>query len=185
MVKFFRPFAFAFAPFLLGAGLADAGPFGIFGGRSSGGCSGGSCGGGSSAMMMHASSGSSWGMSAPTMRSAPESIEVGSVHRTLDFYVNAERQRAGLPPVSVDAKMNADLQAAIDADAAAAAFKMTPVAYRANFARGGSTPATVVKAWMADPKLAATILAPEYRTCGYAQAVGSDGKKYWALAMGK
>ncbi len=162
----------------------SAGPFGFLGGgRGNGGCSGGSCGG-SSALMQSSwgSSSSSWGNGMPS-KGAPESIEVGSVNRTLDFYVNAERARAGLAPVTVDPKMNADLQAAIAADAKASRFKMTPVSYQANFARGGATPAAVVKAWMADSKLAANILAPEHRSCGYAVATGSDGKKYWALAI--
>jgi uncharacterized protein YkwD len=186
---FFVPVLSAF--FLLAMALSvDAGPFGIFGGRmSSGGCSSGSCGsGGSSAMMMQSSGG--WGNAMPQQRIlVPETGEVGSLQRTIDFYVNAERARAGLPPVIVDAKMNADLQAATNNSARANAslndFKTAKVSYKANFARGFQTPSGVVQTWMKVPDLAANILSPDYRTCGYAQAVGPDGTKYWALAMGK
>jgi uncharacterized protein YkwD len=165
------------------ATLSYAGPFGIFGGRmSGGGCANGSCG--SSAMSSSwGSSSLSWG-AAPTKHPAAESIEVASV-RTLDFYVNAERARAGLPPVKVSLAMNAELQTALEIKANAGVFEHTALPYKENIARGGSGAAAVVKAWMADPKLAANILSPDYRTCGYARAIGSDGKTYWALAMGK
>ena len=187
--------ACAFFALLLLVYTADAGPLGIFGGGriSSGGCSSGSgsCGGGSSSMMM--SSGSSWGSSAPawgssapTMRAVPETHEVGSL-RTLDFYVNVERARMGLAAVIVDPKMNAELQAATNANAKAATLVRASLPYAMNIDRGSSnsTAEGAVKAWMQDEASRNRILAADYKTCGYAKALGSDGKVYWALAMAK
>jgi|HubBroStandDraft_2_1064218.scaffolds.fasta_scaffold00771_9 hypothetical protein len=163
--------------------ISDAGPFGIFGGgKMSGGCGAGGCGGGGGMSAM--SSGSSWGSSAPMMHSAPKSIEVGAA-RPLDFFVNIERARAGLAPVSVTNDLN--VEAAKQAQNSAADGKLGRSGAWQNVARASSdvTPAELVKAWMGDPVSRDRILSADYKTCGFASARGVDGKTYWTLTMGK
>ena len=159
----------------------DAGP--RMGRAGAGGCGAGGCGGGSSSMMGGMMSSGSWGSAMPA-HVAPAAIEVVS-NRSLDFFVNAERARAGLPPVTVSATMNAQLQAALTEKAGAGVLEKTDLPYKQNLARGSTSAREIVQAWMNKPELAANILAADYRTCGFASVKGADGKTYWALAMGK
>lgn len=154
---------------------SQAGPFGFFGRSAGGSCGAGGCGGGGSSSMMQ----SGWG-SAPMMPTSPAPVEVLS-NRTLDFYVNAERAHVGLPPVVVDDKISANLLATLAANAGDNVRASLPAA---NLARNG-TAMEVVQSWMKNDQARTRLLSPDYKTCGYAKAVGSDGKTYWALAMGK
>lgn len=53
-----------------------------------------------------------------------------------------------------------------------------------NLAKGYSTAAGVVEAWMASPTHAANILDAGYVTCGIAIYEAEDGKLYWAQEFG-
>ncbi len=53
-----------------------------------------------------------------------------------------------------------------------------------NLAKGYSTAAGVVEAWMASPTHAANILDAGYVTCGIAVYEAEDGKLYWAQEFG-
>jgi hypothetical protein len=163
----------------------DAGPMGILGGRkmSSGGCSSGSCGGGSSSMGM--SVGSAWGSAAPAMQHSSGVQSIASNARTLDFFVNAERARVGLPPVTVIDSMSDELfQPLNDLAVTGGPAKQLKVQYPHVVAKGG-TMLEAFQAWMGNEEMRSKILSSSYTSCAFRSVRGTDGTVYRVLAMGK
>lgn len=101
--------------------------------------------------------------------------------RSLAFYVNAERQRQGLPPVKVTSALTTKAERIASEQGSASSLSAID---KGCVARNNADPSAIVKGWMKTPALAERILASEYRECGFAQVTGSDGKSYWALVMG-
>lgn len=104
--------------------------------------------------------------------------------------VNAERARAGLPALRVDACLTAkaaepwarhlaDTQSMTHQNLSAVLATCPGGSVGENVAVGQPTASAVVQAWMNSSGHRANILNPSYTRIGVADVVGADGRHYW------
>ena len=132
--------------------------------------------------------------------SAPDNADPQTA-RVLDL-TNAERSRAGVPPLTLSPQLNHVAQSYSEVLAADGCFAHTcgPVpdmaqrdaqagydgwtAIGENIAAGYSSPEAVVAGWMASPGHRANILNPDYREIGIGLAAGGTYGAYWTQEFG-
>ena len=112
---------------------------------------------------------SPWGGSSSAMQ-----IEVAQIaNKDLDFFVNVERMRLGLPQVAVSKSMMEETAKATKELAGQSELSLselkTSLPYIANVARidPSHSNAEIVRAWMANPGTAANILSTSYSKCAF------------------
>jgi uncharacterized protein YkwD len=126
----------------------------------------------------------------------------GFVSRVLDL-TNAERQKAGLGPLSLSAELNNAARGYSQVLASGACFEHTcgPVprfedrvgqagysgwnALGENIAAGYPTPEAVVNGWMSSPGHRANILSPTFTEIGIGMASGGAYGAYWTQEFGR
>jgi uncharacterized protein YkwD len=109
--------------------------------------------------------------------------------------INAEREKAGLEPLTPDPKLNRAARShslnmakqstlAHELDGKSAADRIKDCGYRLrtygeNCGVGSRTPAQAVQMWMNSPPHKENILKPEFNETGLGIATGKGGKKYY------
>ncbi|HYY87274.1 MAG TPA: CAP domain-containing protein [Chloroflexota bacterium] len=138
---------------------------------------------------------------APTLASAAPLDAAAATARVLDL-TNGERQKAGLPPLTLNPQLTQAAQRysqvlASDACFAHTCGPMPDMVQRAlqagygnwttvgeNIAAGYPSPESVVSGWMDSPDHRANILSPEYRELGVGLTTGGKFGAYWAQEFG-
>ena len=137
----------------------------------------------------------------PALAGAAPDNAAAQTERVLEL-TNAERARAGLPPLAISTQLTEAAQQYSDVLATDACFAHTcgPVPEMAqrdaqagytgwtaigeNIAAGYPSPEEVVAGWMASPGHRANILNPDYRELGVGLAAGGKYGAYWTQEFG-
>lgn len=137
----------------------------------------------------------------PALAGATPDNAPAQTARVLEL-TNAERARAGLPPLALNNQLSQAAQAYSDVLASDGCFAHTcgPVpemtqrdaqagytgwtSVGENIAAGYPSPEAVVSGWMASPGHRANILNPDYRELGVGLASGGKYGAYWTQEFG-
>jgi uncharacterized protein YkwD len=137
----------------------------------------------------------------PALAGAGPDNAAAQTARVLEL-TNAERARAGLPPLALSTQLTEAAQQYSDVLATDACFAHTcgPVpemtqrdaqagytgwtALGENIAAGYPSPEAVVSGWMASPGHRANILNPDYRELGVGLSSGGKYGAYWTQEFG-
>jgi uncharacterized protein YkwD len=116
--------------------------------------------------------------SAPAAASQLLPVEQNIIQQT-----NAQRQRYGLPPLTIDAGLLQSARRHASWMARVNSLTHTSAAVAENIAMGQSSSQQAVRDWMNSPGHRANILNGGYRRVGAAAYTSSSGATYWCLQL--
>lgn len=135
----------------------------------------------------------------PQPAQPPEESEPSATEQEIIDLTNAQRQKAGAPPLTISPLLiqaarqhsaNMAKQDILDhtLDSKDVAERLDDVGYAwrhcgENIACGQRTPAEVVHSWMNSPSHRDNLLSTGNTEIGVAMAVGPDGRRYWTMVL--
>ncbi len=118
------------------------------------------------------------GASPATPAAAPS---LHPVEQNIVHYTNVQRQRHGLPPLTIDTRLMSTARRHCSWMARSGTLTHTTAQVAENIAQGQSNSSHAVQDWMNSPGHRANMLNGSYTRVGAAAYTGSNGQVFWCV----